>query len=296
MPRQVLPKTTYLITRRTLLRTFLLLPAPWVDQIVLYCLGVAAMKYDMALHALSVLSNHYHLEATDRSGRLPEFERWLNEFVAKAVNAQLGRWAPLWEPGSYNAVALETAEDRLDAATYTAVNPVKAALVQRADLWPGINILPSALGKTIKVKRPHKFFRANGPLPEEVELTFTLPPGFEDLTVEQYQELWQARIEAAEEKHRQEVHASGRRFLGRRAVLKQDRFASATSWERRRGLKPRLKCRNKWLRIDAIKRLKRFYAEYKEALERFCAGVRDVVFPAGTYWMRVHARVRCAPG
>ena len=52
----------------------------------------------------------------------------------------------------------------------TVRNPVKAALVQRADLWPGVNILPSALGKTIKVKRPHKFFRANGPLPAEVEL------------------------------------------------------------------------------------------------------------------------------
>lgn len=285
-----------MITRRTLLRTFLLLPAEWLDQIVLYCLGVAAQKYDVELHALCVLSNHYHLVATDRSGQLPAFGRWLNEFVAKAVNAYLGRWAPLWEPGSYNAVALETAEDRLDAATYTAVNPVKAALVERTDLWPGLNILPSALGKTVKVKRPTKFFRANGPLPDEVELRFTPPPGFEELSLAQYQQLWMERIEAAEAEGRQDVLASGRTFLGRRGVLRQDRFASATSWEGRRTLKPRLKCRAKWLRIGAIKRLQRFYTDHREALKRFRDGARDVLFPAGTYWMRVHACVHCAPG
>ena len=26
----------------------------------------------------------------------------------------------------------------------------------------------------------------------------------------------------------------------------------------------------------------------------FLAGVRDVIFPAGTYWLRVHFAVRCA--
>lgn len=296
MPRQVLPGTTYLLTRRVILRTFLLLPSVLVNQIFLYCLGVAAQKHDVLLHALCVLSNHYHLEVTDLHGRLPEFEAWLNEFVAKAVNTSLGRWGPLWDPGSYNAVSLETAEDRLDAATYTVVNPVEAGLVHRADLWPGINILPSALGRTIKVKRPPIFFRANGPLPDEVALKFVVPPGFEHMTLEAFQAKWQQRVEAEEERLQREAAAAGRKFLGRRAVLKQSRYASATSWEKRRGLKPRIKCKDKWLRIAAIQRFQQFCIEHRDAFERFKDGVRNVVFPSGTYWMRVHANVRCAPG
>jgi putative transposase len=296
MPRQVLPGTSYLLTRRTVQREFLLSPSKLLNQIILYCLGVAAQRYGVLLHALCVLSNHLHPVATDPAGRVPEFERWFHEFVAKAVNASLGRWGALWEPGSYSAVDCVTAEDVLAAMTYAATNPVAAARVTRADLWPGVNILPSDLGRTIKVKRPPIFFRTDGSLPAEVELTFVPPPCYEHLTLESFQALWQGQIAAEEQRLCAEVLASGRRFAGRRAVRRQSPHDRATSLERRRGLKPRIKCRDKHLRVAAIQQLQRFHAEHREAREQFKAGVRDVLFPAGTYWMRVHAGVRCAPG
>jgi putative transposase len=296
MPRQVLPGTTYLLTRRTVQRELLLTPSKQVNQIVLYCLGLAAQKYGVQLHGFCVMSNHPHTVATDAAGRLPEFEGWFHEFTAKAINASMGRWGALWEPGSYSAVDCVTAQDALDAMTYTVTNPVAAARVTRADLWPGANILPSDLGRTIRVKRPTTFFRADGPLPDEVELTFVPPPGFEHLTLQAFQALWQQRVETEEARLQREAAAAGRTFMGRRAVLKQSRHASATSWEKRRGLKPRIKCKDKRLRIAAIQRIQRFCAEHHNAFKRFRDGVRDVVFPAGTYWMRVHANVCCAPG
>ncbi len=297
MPRQVLPETTYLLTRRTVQRELLLTPSgPRVNQIILYCLGVAAQRYGVQLHAFCAMSNHPHTVATDTAGRVPEFQRWFNEFVAKAINASLGRWGALWEPGSYSAVDCVTAEDTLGAMTYTATNPVAATRVTRADLWPGANILPSDLGRTIKVKRPPIFFRADGTLPDEVELRFVPPPGYEQMTLSAFRTLWQQRIEAEEARLRAEARASGRAFAGRRAVRRQSPNTRATSWERRRALNPRIKCRDKGLRIEAIRRLQRFYREHRAALEQFKAGVRDVLFPAGTYWMRVHAGVRCTPG
>lgn len=296
MPRQVLPGETHLLTRRTVQREFLLTPSRQINQIVLYCLGVAAQKYDVRLHGFCVMSNHPHTVATDEAGRLPEFERWFHEFTAKAINASMGRWGALWEPGSYSAVNCVTAEDTLDAMTYTVTNPVAAARVTRADLWPGVNILPSALGRTIRVKRPTIFFRPDGPLPDEVELTFVPPPGYEHLTLEAFQALWQQRIEAEEARLRAEVHASGRRFAGRRAVRRQSPHERAKSRERRRALNPRIKCRDRQLRVAAIKDLQRFHAEHREARLRFKAGLRDVLFPVGTYWLRVHAGVHCTPG
>jgi REP-associated tyrosine transposase len=296
-PRQVLPEVTYLLTRRTVQRELLLTPSrPLINQILLYCLGVAAQRYDVALHAFCVMSNHPHTVATDTAGRVPEFQGWFNEFVAKAINCSLGRWGALWEPGSYSAVTCVTDEDALGAMTYTATNPVAAARVTRADLWPGVNILPSDLRRTIRVKRPPIFFRADGPLPDEVELRFVPPPGYEQLSLGAFQALWQQRIEAEEARLRAEVLASGRTFAGRRAVRRQSPHARATSRERRRGLRPRIKCRDARLRVAAIQRIRQFCVEHREAFELFAAGVRDVVFPAGTYWMRVNAKVRCAPG
>ena len=47
-------------------------------------------------------------------------------------------------------------------------------------------------------------------------------------------------------------------------------------------------------RIETIRRLKAFRAVHREAKARRIAGDRAVVFPAGTYWMRVHHRANVA--
>jgi hypothetical protein len=51
---------------------------------------------------------------------------------------------------------------------------------------------------------------------------------------------------------------------------------------------------DKWKRLEALARVARFVREYRAALRALKAGVRDVVFPAGTYLMRVAYGVRCA--
>jgi hypothetical protein len=90
---------------------------------------------------------------------------------------------------------------------------------------------------------------------------------------------------------------AGRPILGRKAVLRQDPFSFPEGREPRRNLNPRIAAKDKWRRIEAIKRLKTFYADYKRALASYVAGERDVLFPAGTYWMVRYAGARCAsPG
>lgn len=56
-------------------------------------------------------------------------------------------------------------------------------------------------------------------------------------------------------------------------------------------------CKNKWRRIEVLGRLKEFLLVYREAWRAFKSGVKDVVFPAGTYWMVRHAGCAAAsPG
>jgi putative transposase len=59
-PRQVIAGKTYLVTRRTAQRQFLLKPCELTNNTFGYILAVAAARYRVLVHAVVVLSNHYH--------------------------------------------------------------------------------------------------------------------------------------------------------------------------------------------------------------------------------------------
>jgi hypothetical protein len=58
-------------------------------------------------------------------------------------------------------------------------------------------------------------------------------------------------------------------------------------------LNPRIACKDKWRRVELLNQQVGFWQEYQEARVRYQAGERNVVFPEGTYWFKVHFRVRC---
>jgi REP element-mobilizing transposase RayT len=291
-PRQVLPNVAYLITRRCFARMFLLRPSALVNELFEYVLAVKAEEYGILLHAFCVLSNHWHCVLTDPEGRLPEFQRDLGSTIARALNAAHGRWESFWAPGSYSAVALQTADDVLDKLAYVLANPVVAGLVRRGSEWPGLWSAPACIGAGARlVKRPDHFFRKDGPAPATAWLELTCPTGFDSAEA--------LRLRLAEELARREDQAArdlaedGRPFMGARKVLAQRPFARPVSGEPHRGLKPRVASRDKWKRLEAIGRLKHFLAEYRAAWEAFTDGARETVFPEGTYWMRVTCGVTC---
>jgi len=82
------------------------------------------------------------------------------------------------------------------------------------------------------------------------------------------------------------------RLLGRKAVRRQSPFSSPKTSAKRRGLSPRVATRNKWLRIEALQRNKLFVAQYRDALRQLRCG-EDVLFPVGTYLLRVRGLVSC---
>ncbi|MCP5120799.1 MAG: hypothetical protein GY953_59150 [bacterium] len=93
-----------------------------------------------------------------------------------------------------------------------------------------------------------------------------------------------------------EFEQKGRTFLGQKGLLRQSPYDSPNTSESRRGSVPTVKSRCKWRRIEALQACKTFLREYAEARERYLATDEDVVFPHGTYWMRLHCRVAvCKP-
>jgi REP element-mobilizing transposase RayT len=291
-PRQVLPGKTYLVTRRCSQRQFLLRPSKITNAIFLYVLGVAARRFGVRVHAFCVLSNHFHLVVTDPDARLPAFEQYLDSLVARAVNASLGRWETFWAPSSYSAVVLASASDILDKTAYVLANPVAAGLVRRGEDWPGVWSAPERIGASIGANRPKVFFRENGYMPETVELFLDVPPGFADAA--DFRRRLAAALAASEDRAARELASERRGFVGAAKVLAQPPTARPASDEPRRNLKPRVAARDKWKRIEAVVRLVQFVDSYREAWRARRDGVAGVLFPAGTYLLRVVHGVPCA--
>ena len=285
-----------MITRRCSERRFFLLPSPEINQIMLYCLAVAAQRYQMLVHAFCVMSNHWHLIATDLRGNRPEFCRWFHEFSAKCVNVVHGRWENLWASEPTSVVNLADEQAQLEKAVYALCNPVEAALVSCGDQWPGARSNMSDFGDVIEVSRPEVYFDKDGPLPERATLRLSKLPALAHLTDEQYVEMMRAAVSDREAELRAQIYAEGRRFMGVRALRKQSPFDRPKTHEPRREMSPRVACRNKWARIEALGRLEAFVQRYKEAWQRYRTGQRNALFPHGTYWLRVYAGVPCVPG
>lgn len=299
-PRRVLRGTVYLMSRRITQREFLLKPSTLTNLIFKFVLAVAAARYGVLVHAVCVMSNHYHLVVTDVRARLPEFARVLHGVLAKALNAMHGRWENFWGPPSYSAVALVSPEDIVEKVAYTLANPAAADLVERGKDWPGFWSDPRFIGGPgERVERPGHYFDDDGSMPEVETLVFSVPPGF--ASGEAFRAAVLARVRELEREAAAARAEKGIEVLGVRRVLKQRPTDRPRTFEPHRGLNPRIACRDKWKRVESLTALKSFLQHHREALLRYLEALKlprsvhkTVRFPRGTYLMRVRFGVACA--
>jgi len=282
----------YLITRRCTQRQFLIKPSKRVNQVFAYLVAIASERYDVQVHALCVLSNHWHCVVTDTAGRLPEFMAYVHKYAAKCINSSLGRWENLWASEAASAVRLVDAEDAFDKILYTICNPVSSFLVDRRSKWPGL--VADWTGKPLRGQRPDWYFRPDGPMPEQVSLELVPPACFDDQPARTLAKRLRGAAASREAELRREAKNKRIRFLGAERVLQQRVTDSPQTIAPRRGLSPRIAAKDKWRRIEALRRLKSFVDAYRAAWLMWKAGFRDVEFPAGTYAMRVHQGAPCA--
>ena len=281
------------MTRRSTQRQFLLKPSRRTNQLIRYCLAHAAQKTGVLLHAVCVMSNHWHGVLSDPFARLPEFLEHFHRLFAKAQNASLGRWENLWSSDKTSVVLLVSDEDVLEKMAYTMANPTAAGLVRAPREWPGV--ITTRMGERATVDMPDVFFDPEGSLPGSLNLELSRPPIYPQLD----ENTLARHLATAVERHvrvaRQAVARQGRKFLGAKAVLRQEFSAAPKTAEPRRNPNPRIAAAHAPARVQAIRNLTAFLRHYRVAWHAWRAGKREQLFPAGTYALRVHARVACAP-
>jgi putative transposase len=281
------PGSTFLLTRRITQRQFLLKPTFLTKMIFAFCLALAAIKTGVLIHAFCVMSNHWHAVVTDLEGRLPEFIEWVHKFVAKCMNAKLGRWENLWSSDHCSVVLLTDPADIINKIVYVDGNPVSAELVASAGQWPGLISRPSDYtAGPVMIDRPGIFFREDGTVPRQVPLELVVPPAFAEMSPQEFRQLVERELHTKENNIKRRLSREKRRVLDVRKILAQSEYDSPRTYAPHRGLNPRLAAIDPWRRLETIRRLKSFVIAYREAMEQFKAGVHDVVFPPGTYWMK----------
>jgi REP element-mobilizing transposase RayT len=292
LPRRICPGDTVMVSARCFERRFFLRPSDDVNALCSYLLAVASTRFGILLHAFTFLSNHFHAVLTDPEGKLPAFMQYFCALLARYMNHRLGRSEKFWSSGAYNMVVLETAEDVFDKLAYVLANPVSAALVPRASEWPGLWTSPDQIGAGPRtVNRPERFFLKEGPLPETAQLELVCPTGFD--SVEELRSSLSAELAEREQLAERKLDGEGRTFLGAQKALAQDPFDRPNTAEPRHKLKPRIACLDKEKRVAALLRLRAFFDSYRLAWLEFAEGLRDTMFPHGTYWMKIAYGVRC---
>ena len=289
-----------MVTRRTVLRTHLLRPDPALNELYLYCLAILAKRYGIVVHAVVLMSTHEHLIVTDTQGHLPVFLRELHRLVALGVKGLRGWDGSVWDHERPSVVHLRTPQAVIEKLAYLMANPVAAGLVRYARDWPGIRTTPEQLGRAcFSARRPSQYFDADNPQwPGHAELCLQLPelPG---VSPDALRAAVARELAELEKQARVEVRAKGWSVLGSERVRKASPYDRARSWEPLRGRNPQFAVGRgqREAFFDAVAALRAFRRMYREALERWRAGLRDVCFPAGTWLMRtLHAAAVAAPG
>ena len=279
-----------LITRRTLRRTHLLRPDRELTELYLYCLAVCAQKFDVQVHAVTVMSTHEHLVVTDTRGVLPRFTQELHRLLALSIKS-LRKWeGALWDHEKTSVVELRTPEAMLEKLAYCITNPVAAGLVHHARQWPGVQTRPEHLGRTHwTAKKPkHYFDPKSRQWPATATLTLTMPVVL-DRTAAEVRQAVADEVERLEAEANKEVSSKGWKVLGAKIVSALSPHKRATSREPLRGRNPSFAVGRGQAHAlkQAVAALRAFRSAYRAALEAWRSGVRDVLFPHGTWVMRL---------
>lgn len=288
-PRAILSGATYLLTRRSLRRHLLFRPDAAITQFIVYTLAVSAARYGIQVHALCAMSTHLHIVVTDMHGVLPRFLQFFHRTVALGTKVLRAWEGPVWDHEPTSVVRLMNRKAVVEKIAYTLANPVAAGLVRHAREWPGAKVLVDELGRgELRATRPEVYLDATNPQwPEVAILPVMLPPGIQEGDAEEFRGEVTAELEREEGK----AHAEAQRadVLGAARAATVSPYERATSFEAPRGRNPTFAVGHG--NGDAGRRaataVRAFRAAYHAALELWRAGVRSVVFPAGTWWMRV---------
>jgi hypothetical protein len=302
MPRDARPGVVWFATRRATRRHHLFSPDKQglVAAIYWFVTAIYALRCGIRVHMVQVMSTHIHEVLTDVHGNLSRFFELRNRALVNALKVILPWPEELLSKTPANWVECPDAATVLHAMAYTAANCVAAGLVRTPSKWPGAKTLPEEVGRrVVRARRPNHYLRADNPQwPDEVELRIEMPALLEEAYGSQ--DAARAALAAETAKLVKQAHeknaTTGRGYAGAKRVLASSHTRRANTPEPYGSRNPTFAARgNAELAARLAARRRAFRAAYHRAWTEWSQGNRNVVFPFGTYKMRVVFNARCHP-
>ncbi len=121
-----------------------------------------ARRFDCAIHAYVLMTNHVHLLATPgRAHSLPQLMQAMGRDYVQAVNRRYGRTGTLWE-GRYKASLVDADSYFLACHRYIELNPVRAGIVPDPGMYFYSSYGSNALGQFDALVHPHAIYEQLG--------------------------------------------------------------------------------------------------------------------------------------
>jgi len=132
-----------------------------------------AKKYDVAVHAYVLMTNHVHLLLTPATEKgVSQLMQALGRYYVRYINITYKRTGTLWE-GRYKSTLVDSDTYFLLVSRYIELNPVRADMVEHPAEYPWSSYHANALGKRVKLIAPHKCYRQLGRTLSERQKVYT---------------------------------------------------------------------------------------------------------------------------
>lgn len=118
----------------------------------------ANIRYDAAIHAYCLMSNHYHLLIETPSGNLSQIMRHINGAYTTYFNIKRKRAGHLLQ-GRYKAILVDADEYAQELSRYIHLNPVRAGITEKPEEYAWSS---------------YKYYVAKGKKPEWLRIEFIL--------------------------------------------------------------------------------------------------------------------------
>lgn len=136
-------------------------------DLYLSALSEAVTRYDCAIHAYVLMTNHVHLLLTPGSQKsLPLLMQAMGRSYVQALNRIHGRSGTLWE-GRYKASLVQDDRYLLTCYRYIELNPVRAGLASAPHHYPHSSFARNAYGRANDLINPHSIYMSLGHTTED---------------------------------------------------------------------------------------------------------------------------------
>ena len=134
-------------------------------EFMLDLLTEQSKKFQVAVHAYVLMSNHFHLLATpDTVDGLPLMMQSVGRSYVRYFNHRHGRTGTLWE-GRYRSTIVQSERYLLACMAYIDLNPVRAGMVAQPADYPWSSHAHSLGRRSDKLITPHALYWALGNTP-----------------------------------------------------------------------------------------------------------------------------------